>query len=428
MSWCLGSHRQVRRVGRRRGRRGPRAARCSTPAPTEQRATQAVALTHLRSITNDYRLSERGGNSPADLRTVLRRSRPTFALAGPSKPTLPTPHGALPRPGAASTRADKADLLGSDRVVTNIDWPSRPGLPGSSRPSSSPTTTWRSLRATPLWSRSAAPTPSSRRRWAVVEVPHRRPRRPPGTTRWPSRSPRPTTQPRVPRVVQPLPDHHEPHDRRRRPRGHAPGEVTRVDDRLRRQALLQPGASRGARVLPGRDHGRGHEVRHRRRSLRRLLLPVPGGRPGLPRRGAVCAVRCRTVPCRLAAEQHRPADHWAGLRDQGGQAVGQVRRLAVRRLDEQQREPLGFGHQSRRADIQGPVCRHPPMGAGGVDRLHLSPDLLGGEPGGGRLQQARRLVVARGRRPRRCTSTSGRRPTRSGRPYSRPSGTPCPRR
>ena len=61
--------------------------------------------------------------------------------------------------------------------------------------------------------------------------------------------------------------------------------------RLRRQALLQPRRPRGPGLLPCRDHGRGHEVRHRRRPLRRLLLPVPGRRRGVPRRGAVRAVR-----------------------------------------------------------------------------------------------------------------------------------------
>ena len=37
-------------------------------------------------------------------------------------------------------------------------------------------------------------------------------------------------------------------------------------------------------LVERRDHGRGRQVRHRRRALRRLLLPLPGGGPGVPRR------------------------------------------------------------------------------------------------------------------------------------------------
>ena len=68
------------------------------------------------------------------------------------------------------------------------------------------------------------------------------------------------------------------HQARRRPPGaQAPGvDGSPTRSTRRRPALLQPGHPRGPRVRAGRDDGRGHAVRHRRRALRRLLLPVPG--------------------------------------------------------------------------------------------------------------------------------------------------------
>ncbi len=148
---------------------------------------------------------------------------------------------------------------------------------------------------------------------ALVEVPHRRPGpgprlRPAGLRgRGGARA-----EPGVPRVVQPVPrlDGHRP----RRARPDAPGaRAPRVGVRVRRQALLRPGHPRRPAARRGRDHGRRHEVRHRRCALRRLLLPVPGraahARPG---RRHLRDVRRRLPghrrgPGRLASAQHRPA-------------------------------------------------------------------------------------------------------------------------
>ena len=64
-------------------------------------------------------------------------------------------------------------------------------------------------------------------------------------------------------------------------------------------------------------------------------------------------------------------------------------------------DPRGLRDPSRRPDVHRPVCGHAPMGSGGVDRLHLPAGVLGGEPGRRRLQRHRRLVVGRRRRTRR---------------------------
>ena len=87
------------------------------------------------------------------------------------------------------------------------------------------------------------------------------------------------------------------------------------------------------------------------RALRRLLLPLPGGRPGLRRRRDLRAVR-RGLPgrARLAAAQHRPAGPGAGRRDQGGQAVGEVRGQPVRGVAQP-------GHRPARAPPRRPGRR-----------------------------------------------------------------------
>ena len=73
------------------------------------------------------------------------------------------------------------------------------------------------------------------------------------------------------------------------------------------------------------------------------FYPYPGGRSGLRRRGHLRAVR-RGLPDagRVAAEQHQPADPGAAAPDQGGQAVGEVRHLALRRLAQRCDRPARF--------------------------------------------------------------------------------------
>ena len=107
------------------------------------------------------------------------------------------------------------------------------------------------------------------------------------------------------------------------------------------------------------------EVRHRRRPLRRLLLPVPGRGRGVRRRGAVRAVRRRLGP---SADWRRDNINalitGAGRRDQGGQAMGQVRRLAVRRLDEPGDRPDAARHPGRRCRPTTTCTRTPAGGSG----------------------------------------------------------------
>ena len=139
---------------------------------------------------------------------------------------------------------------------------------------------------------------------ALVEVPHRRPGPGPGLRpagirgRGGARA-----EPGVPRVVQPLPrlDGHRP----RRARPDAPGaRAPGVGVRLRRQALLRPGHPRRPAARRGRDHGRRHEVRRRRRALRRLLLPVPGrAAHARPRRRHLRPVRAPATRTRSRARR-----------------------------------------------------------------------------------------------------------------------------
>ena len=63
--------------------------------------------------------------------------------------------------------------------------------------------------------------------------------------------------------------------------------------------------------------------------------------------------------------------------DPRGQAVGEVRHLAVRRLAEQGDRPGGLRHHRRRPDVRRPRRRHPQVGPRGVDRLHRPAGLLG---------------------------------------------------
>ena len=79
--------------------------------------------------------------------------------------------------------------------------------------------------------------------------------------------------------------------------------------------LLQPGYPGGPAARPQRHHARGHQLRHRRRPLRRLLLPVPGLRGADPGRGHLRAVRRRIQQHRrLAPSQRQPADPGAAAR------------------------------------------------------------------------------------------------------------------
>ena len=79
-------------------------------------------------------------------------------------------------------------------------------------------------------------------------------------------------------------------------------------------------------------------VRHRRRALRRLLLPVPEWHgPGADDDATYAAYGAGLHrPGRLAAGQHRHAGPGDGGQDQGGQAVGEVRHQPVRHLAQRQ--------------------------------------------------------------------------------------------
>ena len=127
-------------------------------------------------------------------------------------------------------------------------------------------------------------------------------------------------EPGVPRLVQPVPGLHAGTRRRRRgprrssPRTTRPGSTRTGPSPTRRPASPAAGstttpASRGPRVRPDRDAGRRRAVRHRRRALRRLLLPVPERHlPGAGRRHVRRVRPGLHRPGRLAAGQHRPAD------------------------------------------------------------------------------------------------------------------------
>ena len=133
-------------------------------------------------------------------RTVLGGAAATLALAWAAPRADAT--GLSPLASSPSCvldpHADKTDLRGIwIASVTNIDWPSRPGLTPAAAAGRARrgTTTWRSRSTTtPSSCRSARPpTRSGRRRSSRGRSTSPAPRAAtPATTRWPSRSPRPT--------------------------------------------------------------------------------------------------------------------------------------------------------------------------------------------------------------------------------------------
>lgn len=199
--------------------------------------------------------------------------------------------GGRPREGPARRGPAKSGA----RVPRHVGGERRePGLADAARPVRGPPAS-RAARAPRLGRGAPAehgdlPGPPGRRRAvalaarAVERVPHRRPG--PRPRLGPARHRRaggPRTGPGAARLVQPVPGGRP---RRPHPAGVlAPGPPPpRVGRAVRRQALLQPRTARGAGLRPGRDGRRGAPLRHRRRPLRRLLLPLSGGRPGLRRR------------------------------------------------------------------------------------------------------------------------------------------------
>ena len=90
-------------------------------------------------------------------------------------------------------------------------------------------------------------------------------------------------------------------------------------------------------------------------------------------------------------------------------------------------EPLGFGHQSRRRRRTRTCMRTPADGCRRSGSTTSARRSTGRRAWRSRTTTShRRLVVAAWSTATTCTSTSGRRPTRSARRRSRPSGTPLP--
>ena len=121
------------------------------------------------------------------------------------------------------------------------------------------------------------------------------------------------------------------------------------------------------------------QLRHRRRALRRLLLPLPGGGPGFPDDADLRAVR-RRLPRHWRDWRRDNIDLLIRSCDSGSSAAKPwvkfgVSPFAVWR--NKATDPEGSETHRRCADLRRPVRRHPPLGARGVDRLHRPAGLLG---------------------------------------------------
>ena len=165
-------------------------------------------------------------------------------------------------------------------------------------------------------------------------------------------------------------------------------------------------------------------LRHRRRALRRLLLPLPGGRPGLRRRRRTYAQYGAGFPT-LADWRRDNIDLLISeldARDQGGQAVGEVRHQPVRRCGAT-RPPTRAARTRRPACRPTTTCTRTPASgsarSGSTTSCRRSTGTSASPPPtttsscrGGRTRSAAPT----------CTSTSARRRTRSARRRSRRTG------
>ena len=140
------------------------------------------------------------------------------------------------------------------------------------------------------------------------------------------------------------------------------------------------------------------DVRHRRRALRRLLLPVPGGGPGLPGRRELRPLRQRA---QSRADWRR--DNVNTLvqemseRIKAAQAVGEVRHQPVRDLAQRQHRPgrlAGPAGLQSYDDIYADTRTWVQQAVAG---LHRAAAVLGHRLRQGRLRQAAALVVGAGR-------------------------------
>ena len=351
--------------------------------------------------------------------------RPRRPPPSSARPGVPGRCGAVP---AQATRELRGMWL---TTVNNIDWPSRPGLPAGAGQGRVPAVAGPGPGAEPQ--RDLRARPAQRRRVLAVEVralvgvadrpagrqPTRAgirwrswwPRRTPGTwnstpgsTRTGEASPARTAPAPTSRKLAP---NHPLRQHRDWAIAYPKGEI--------RPALLRSGHPRGAQVRRGLDAGGGREVRRGRRPLRRLLLPLPAGRAGLPgRRQLRRAGRQGAEPGGLAPGQRQhpgPGDERA---DQAGQAVGEVRDQPVRHLAQRQARPGRLADQ-RPGEQRRHLRRHPHLGPRGLARLRGAAAVLGASgstrpttprccPGGRRWSRAPR-----------CSSTSGRATTASAR-------------
>ena len=352
-------------------------------------------------------------------RTMGRLSRRAFAVAALSAAHDGRGRGA---PAAADGgRRAATEMRGMWlATVANRDWPSKPGLTAAAaarRAARPPRHGGR-----PPAQRGVLPGAADRRRpvalpvRALVAVPDRHPGQGPGLgpARHGGRA-RPTRAVcelhawfnpyRVANHTDPVPA------RRLPPRPPAPG----LGGAVRREALLQPRAARGPRLRPGRDARRGAAVPRGRRALRRLLLPVSGGRPELRRRRGLRRVRRRLPePGRLAAGQHRQAG--AARRPPGSRTVTAGRPASAS-------APSGCGATpppTRAARTPGPACRRtttctrtPASGCARAGSTTSCPQLYWNIGfAAADYAEARALVGARSRRAPGRSSTSARPSTR----------------
>ncbi len=211
----------------------------------------------------------------------VRHPRVRRAGAGRAAPCRPAPRqNARRSPRRATPSTGSCAACGSPPSAASTG-PRTPATPPPSRRSSSTAARHRrgdeherGVRADPPQLRRVLRLPVR----AVVAVDHRHagqgPRlRRPGVHA--QGGPRP--QPGVPRLVQPLP--RVPPGRReeavaQEPRAAAP----RLGPQVRDGTVVRPGPAAGPGPGHQGRHGRGEQVRHRRRPLRRLLLPLPRGR------------------------------------------------------------------------------------------------------------------------------------------------------
>ena len=246
--------------------------------------------------------------------------------------------------------------------VVNIDWPSKASRPpGPDRgPAGRVPPAARPGRAAASQRRRGAG-PAHRRRVlalavrALVGIPDRRTR--PGPGLGPAGLPGrrvAQAEPGVPRLVQPV-----PRSPCRPPAAPAPTSTKLAPGHPARQHpgldLRLPAAGvAGSRLYynPGIPEVREFVQTAMMDAVKRYdidgvhfddyFYPYPAALPGLPDDATFAAVRRRLHrPGRLAAGQHRPADPGDERQDQGGEAVGEVRRQPVRHLAEQAADPLG---------------------------------------------------------------------------------------